>query len=109
MQDLIIEIQELRKELNQTIELEKKRGLELAKAERNYRVELAKKILLEREKGTPVTIMSDVCRGDERIADLKFKRDTAAVLYKSAGEKINGIKLELRIVYNQVEAERRGE
>ena len=49
------------------------RGRVYAKSEQEYRQALSKKILLEREKGTPATIMSDVCRGDREIAKLKFK------------------------------------
>ena len=49
------------------------RGRERAKAEHDYRVALSKKILIERDKGTPVTVISDLCRGSAEIADLRFK------------------------------------
>lgn len=44
------------------------RGRSHAQAERDYRVALAQKILIERDKGTPVTIISDICRGSAEIA-----------------------------------------
>lgn len=109
MQDLIIEIQELRKELNSAIELLKRRGREKAEKERNYRVALAKKILLLRDEKIPVTIINDLARGDEEIAKLKFERDVAETLYETALQKIYAIKIELGIVQNQMEAERKGE
>ena len=109
MQDLIIEIQELRKELNTAIELLKRRGREKAEKERNYRVALAKKILLLRDEKIPVTIINDLARGDEEIAKLKLERDIAETLYESALQKIYAIKIELGIVQNQMEAERKGE
>lgn len=109
MQDLINEITRLRKELNYAIEVLKNRGYELAVAERNYRVALQKKILIERDKGIPVTIINDICRGDELIADLKMKRDELESLYDTADHKIQAVKLELRLVDNQLQAERKGE
>ena len=109
MQDLIIEIQELRKELNTAIEVLKQRGQKKADKERNYRIALAKKILLLRDEKIPVTIINDLARGDEEIAKLKFERDVAETLYETALQKIYAIKIELGIVQNQMEAEWKGE
>jgi len=82
-----------------------RRGQDYAKAEHDYRVGLAEKILAEREKGTPVTIMGDICRGDRNIAKLKMERDIAEVVYKSAGEAINNYKIQIRILDNAIERE----
>jgi hypothetical protein len=81
------------------------RGKAYAQAEREYKVALAKRIMQEREKGTPVTIISDVCRGDTEIARLRFERDCAEVVYKSAMEAIQSIKLQIRILDAQIERE----
>jgi len=108
MQSLYIELQQKREELNLAIEKAKERGQEMALAEKEYRVALAKEILIKRSDKVPVTIISDICRGKENIAELKFNRDTAEILYKSANERIQATKLELRIIENQMEAERRG-
>lgn len=108
MQDLYNEMQRLRNELNLAIEFSKSRGKELAIAERDYRIALAKQILIERDNKVPVTIISDICRGKEDIAELKFKRETLEVLYKSAGERINATKLEIRIVEGQIDSMRKG-
>src|SRR5699024_3046950 len=108
MQSLYIELQEKREELNKAIEKAKERGQKMALAEKEYRKGLAKEILIQRDKKVPVTIISDICRGKENIAELKFNRDTAEILYKSANERIQATKLELRIIENQMEAERRG-
>lgn len=81
------------------------RGKTYAQAERDYKVALAKKILCEREKGTPVTIISDICKGDTEIARLRFERDCAEVVYKSAMEAIQSIKLQIRILDAQIERE----
>ena len=81
------------------------RGKAYAQAEREYKVALAKRIMEERERGTPVTIISDICRGDSEIARLRFERDCAEVVYKSAMEAIQSIKLQIRIIDAQIERE----
>lgn len=84
------------------------RGRMHAQTERDYRVALAQKILIERDKGTPVTIISDVCRGSAEIAAKKFERDCAETNYEAAKEAINTYKLQIRILENQIEREWRG-
>lgn len=81
------------------------RGRIYAQAEHDYRVALSKKILLARDKGTPVTIISDVCRGDPEIAKLRLEKDTAKACYDAAKEAINGYKLQIRILDAQIERE----
>lgn len=81
------------------------RGTAYSQAERDYRVALRKAVLEERAKGTPVTIISDVCRGREDIAQLRFERDCAETLYKSALEALNVYKLQARLIENQIQRE----
>ena len=83
----------------------KSRGRAFAGAERDYRLALAKKILAARQDGIPVTIISDVCRGDGEIAMLRFQRDVAEVAYKAAQEAINNYKLQIRILDAQAARE----
>lgn len=84
------------------------RGRTYAKAEQSYRVALAKKILEERDKGTPVTIISDVCRGSAEIAALKMERDISQTVYDAAKEACNVYKIQIRVLENQIEREWRG-
>lgn len=81
------------------------RGRTYAQAEQDYRIALSKKILAHRAEGMPVTILSDVCRGDPEIASLRLKRDIAETVYKSAMEAIQAYKLEIRILDAQIERE----
>ena len=81
------------------------RGKAYAQAEHDYRVAMRKKILEERSKGTPVTIISDLCRGDPEVAKLRLERDIALTVYESAQEAINGYKLQIRILDSQIERE----
>lgn len=103
--DLINEVRQKSRLLDVAIKEAGKRGKAYAQAERDYRVSMAKKILMEREGGTPVTIISDICRGDAHIAKLRFERDCAEVVYKSALEAINVMKLQIRILDAQIERE----
>lgn len=109
MQDLMIEMRELRNTLTLAINELKKRGREKAKAEQEYRVALAKEILIQRDEGMPVTIISDICRGKAEIAKLKFERDFAETLYETCLQKIYQCKIEMGIIEEQMRAERRGE
>lgn len=85
-----------------------KRGRAQAQAEYDYRVALQKKILQERDKGTPVTIISDICRGTPDVARLKMERDIAEVVYKSAQEAINAYKIQIKVLENTIDREYRG-
>lgn len=107
-QDLMLELQEQKDLLRVALKESGKRGETHAQAEHDYRVALGKQIAIERTKGTPVTIISDVCRGDPVVAKLKFQRDVAEVVYKSAMEAINVYKLNIKTLENQIDREYRG-
>lgn len=81
-QDLMIEMQGRIHMLDAALQQLGNRGRAYAQAERDYRVALRQEILKERDKGTPVTIISDVCRGDREIAGLRFNRDVAKPFMK---------------------------
>jgi len=81
------------------------RGKAYAKAERDYQVALSKRILEYRANGTPVTIISDICRGLPDIAKLRLERDISLTVYESAKEAIQSYKLQIRILDAQVQRE----
>ena len=101
--DLYLELKEKTALLDKAISLLPQRGRTFAQAEHDYKVELAKKILTERENGIPVTIISDICRGSSVIAKKRFERDVAEVMYDSAKEAINSYKLQLRLLEGQIQ------
>jgi hypothetical protein len=104
-QDLIMELQSKVALLDKALQQLGNRGRTYAQAEQDYRVALAKKIAIEREKSTPVTIISDICRGDKDIALAKFQRDVAEITYDSAREAINVYKLQIKVLENQIDRE----
>ncbi len=91
--------------VNKAIDTLAKNGQAKAKAEMEYRIALRQEILAEREKGTPVTIVGDVCRGHPKIAALKFARDTAEVVYDANMEAIMAWKMEAKMLESQIQRE----
>jgi hypothetical protein len=55
-----------------------------AQAEKSYRVALAQRIIELRAAGNAATLCSDLARGDERVAELKFRRDVAEGVKEAA-------------------------
>ncbi len=104
-QDLMVELSGKIGLLDSALKQFGKRGRDNAGAEEKYRIALAQKILIERDKGTPATVISDICRGDKNIARLKFERDCAEVTYKAAQEAINIYKLQIRVLQDTIERE----
>lgn len=104
-QDLVIALGRSLSRLQQLVDMLSINGKDKAETERAYRVALAQEILKEREKGTPVTIIGDVCRGKPQIAMLKLKRDVAETMYNSNLEAINACKLEIRVIESQIDRE----
>jgi hypothetical protein len=108
MQDLQMELKQLRNKLDTAITELKKRGQHKAQAEHDYRVALAKEMTIQRTDGMPVTILSDICRGKEEIAKLKMERDIAESLYESCLQAIYSCKINIELVQKQIDAERKG-
>lgn len=100
-----LRLQQLMQELESEIDAYRNAGYQLAENEAEYRMNLQLKILSERNKGTPVTVISDICRGDAEIAYLKQLRDSSEVAYKACQEKINALKLTIRVINDQIARE----
>ena len=98
--------QEINKKLISTMVLFRTRGEESAMAERDYRIALSKKILILRDAKIPVTIIGDLARGDEQVAELKFKRDVAEALFESVKQAIFTLRLQLKIARSEVMEDR---
>lgn len=104
-QDLFNEMTSKTALLDKALTQLKTRGQEYALSEKEYRIALAKEILVQRSNGVPVTIISDVCKGNAEIALLRMKRDIAESVYKAAMEAINVYKLEVNIIREQIDRE----
>ena len=102
MQDLYAERMQLFDRLMDELQALRNSESQYAENEAEYRKALRIAILNERQKGTPVTIIGDVCRGQEQIAEAKRRRDCSEAIYKASQEAINVIKLRIRMVDAQI-------
>lgn len=104
--DLFNSIQRLTEKLTHSINLMIKYGKDFAESERDYKVTLRQEALkLRAEKNMPVTLIQQVVYGVPEVASKRVKRDVAEVMYKTAQENINSIKLQIRILEAQLQRE----
>ena len=52
-----------------------------------------------------IGMIDKTCYGLPNVAELRFKRDVAEVIYKANLEAINSIKLQLRLIESQINRE----
>lgn len=104
--DLFNQIEELICKLNSAIKILAKYGKEFAETEKEYKITLRQEALkLRAEKGMPVTLIQQVVYGVPEVADKRVKRDIAEAMYQTAQENINSIKLQIRVLENQLSRE----
>jgi hypothetical protein len=103
--DLLNELEYKRKQLEYSVVELKNTGKKYASAYTEYRKELAKELLRLKSDGMPVTIAYDIARGNELVAKLKFDEISSEALYKANLESINVLKLEIKIIQEQINKE----
>lgn len=103
--DLINELMNLTKELDIQVKNLANSGKEYASAYTKYRVKLAQELVKVRNDGTPVTLCSDLARGNIDVARAKFQEISKEAIYKANLESINAIKLRIKVITNQLDKE----
>lgn len=103
--DLLTTIEELTHTLSESINKFYYAGLELAEAESEYSITLRQKALIEKDAGVSVTFIDKFLRGDAEVAEKRKKRDIAEAKRDTLKEKINSLKLQIRVVEAQAERE----
>ena len=83
----------------------KRLNKEYAKKEYEYRTALSKRLLQRKTEGYAVTNLSDIVRGEEDIAKLKFERDVAEGLKNSAEKGTDFYKLYAKLMEAQTSRE----
>jgi hypothetical protein len=97
--DVVVALQEDIKELRKLIDEQQiERGFSKSETERNYRIAAQKLTLELTVKGIKVTTIDSLVKGDPKVANLRFERDKAQVLYDNTIEHINALKLEIRVM-----------
>ena len=104
--DLYLEIQKKITELNVSLKKLRETGTAYAEAERDYKITLRQEALkLRSEKEMAITLIQQVVYGVPEVADKRFKRDVAEVIYRANQEAINTIKLQIRVLESQLSRE----
>lgn len=103
--DLYNELQEKCRLLDNSIKMLRKTGSDYARAYSNYRIELAKELMRLKDEGYAITLAGDVARGKPDIAHLKFLEISTEAIYKANMESINVLKLEIKIIQEQLNKE----
>jgi hypothetical protein len=70
-----------------------------------YKIVLNQHILALRDEGQAVGIIDKIAYGIKEVAQKRLERDIAETMFNVAKEKINGIKLKIRINEEQIKRE----
>lgn len=100
--DLFNELQAKTKELEISIKSLRQTGTKYAQAEKDYKILLRQECLKLRDEGMAIGMIDKTCYGIPSVAEARFKRDVAEAVYKANMEAINSIKLQMRIIENQL-------
>lgn len=103
--DLYAQLEHKMKQLDNAIKLLRKTGSDYAKSYTEYRVALAKELLILKNEGYAITLAGDIARGKPEIAKLKFEEISNEAIYKANLESINVSKLEIKILQEQINKE----
>ena len=103
--DLFNELQTKTKELEISIKSLRQTGTNYAQAEKDYKVLLRQECLRLRDEGMAIGMIDKTCYGITSVAEARFKRDVAEAVYRANQEAINSIKLQMRLIENQLSRE----
>ena len=103
--DLYYDLQAKSRQLDASIKQLRKSGTDYAEAERNYKVLLRQECLKLRDDGMAIGMIDKTCYGIPSVAEARFKRDIAKTVYTANLEAINTIKLQMRLIENQLSRE----
>lgn len=94
-----------RKLLSESLSTLANTGIDYCKANKEYHIAKTKEILRLKKEGMPITLIPQMIKGIEEVAELDFKRNATEVIYKANLEAINVHKLEIKVIEKQIERE----
>jgi len=103
--DLIQQMFELSKMLDEAIQELAHQGDLLAQASYQYHRQKRETAYRLKDSGMPVTMITQVLKGEPEVAILMRERDVAESRYRAAIETINVLKLQIRTHENQISRE----
>lgn len=103
--DLYQELELKTRQLDKAIFDLRKNGTAYAEAEKEYKILLRQEVLKLRDEGVAIGVIDKICYGIPSVAEARYKRDITETIYKANQEAINSIKLQMRIIENQIQRE----
>lgn len=104
--ELFNEIESKIQELTKSIQMLRQNGTNFAEAERDYKVKLRQEALkLRQDDKMPVTLIAQIIYGVPEVAQARFERDVKEATYKANQEHINVVKLQIKILNDQLDRE----
>ena len=103
--DLYNELQQKTKQLEISIKELRNSGTNYAQSEKDYKILLRQECLRLRDEGMAIGMIDKTCYGIPSVAEARFKRDVNEAIYKANLEAINSIKLQMRLIENQLSRE----
>lgn len=103
--DLFNKLQDLQKQLDVAVKQLRHTGGEYATAYTEYRIALAQELVKLRNENIPVTICSDLARGNRDVAKKKFNEISTEAIYLANKESINALKLQIKVIQEQLDKE----
>ena len=103
--ELYQELQAKTRQLDASIKQLRKNGTEYAQKERDYKVLLRTECLKLKEEGMAIGMIDKTCYGIPSVAEARFQRDIAKVVYEANQEAIASLKLQMRLIENQIQRE----
>ena len=77
-------------------------GLKKAQTEKIYRIRQAQEILKLRTEKLPVTLIMDLVKGNEEIAQLRLEKSVAESSYFTCISAIDNLKIEIDVVRSKL-------
>lgn len=103
--DLYNELQQKTKQLDKSIKELRNSGTNYAQSEKDYKILLRQECLKLRDDGMAIGMIDKTCYGIPSVAEARFRRDVNEAIYKANLEAINSIKLQMRLIENQLSRE----
>jgi hypothetical protein len=100
--ELYKELEQKRSQLDTSVLKLRESGTSYAEAERDYKILLRQECLKLRDEGMAIGMIDKTCYGIPSVAEARFRRDVAEAVYKANQEAINSLKLQIRLIENQL-------
>lgn len=98
LQNVIQAMRDVRERLDTSSKVIFDLAKDKAEAEKRYRVALRQEILILRDEKHPATLITDLAKGKENIAKLRFERDVARETYKAGLDSMNNTRTEASLL-----------